>query len=75
MTPQPLPLDLLDIFSAWRAGIASHQAGFALTSNPYRGFPEFGERLRDSQMKSWAFALGWREAEWLMERRQARGAA
>lgn len=72
MIPQPLTPDLLEIASAWRAGIASNRAGFAQGSNPYsyRYFRDSEERL-----KAWAFDLGWRESERLMERRQAKGAA
>ena len=66
----PTPPDLFGIELAALSGASSHQAGLALSSNPYRY-----ETLREMRLTAWAFELGWRESEWIAKRaREGRAA-
>lgn len=67
MTPHRLAKDLYEIEAAALAGATDHDKGFPIAANPYTA--SLLRNLREGKLHAWAWALGWRETEWLRVRK------
>jgi hypothetical protein len=70
--PQPLTYDLIDLEAARLSGASDYHHGFPIEANIYAVSLLYDH---ETKLKQWAWDLGWREAQHLVGRRKARGAA